>query len=52
MGPRRQLDVGPLFAMQTIAGLQRGDLSAGRRVAARWDARLIEQWLEGDRRGE
>jgi hypothetical protein len=24
MGPRRQLDAGPLFAMQTIAGLQRG----------------------------
>ncbi len=34
MGPRRQLDAGPLFALQTIAGLQRGNLSAGRRGGA------------------
>ena len=41
MGPRRQLDAGPLFAMQPIAGLQRGDLPAGRCGAALFED---EEW--------
>jgi hypothetical protein len=57
MGPRRQLDAGPLFAMQMIAGLQRGDLPAGRRGAALFEdeewgpARRVKQWLWGGRGG-
>ena len=41
MGPRRQLDAGPLFAMQPIAGLQRGDLPAVRCGAALFED---EEW--------
>jgi hypothetical protein len=46
MGPRRQLDAGPLFAMQTIAGLQRGDLPPA--AAAQRCLRM----RNGDLRGE